>query len=246
MSAGLVLENFIKGISMIYRTSRRKLEIDQNLERLADETAELEQIAQDIDICFKAQEAEVRLRTKGINVDEREYLEEAKQFVDDLIKKIEKNAQERKEKWGKRMKLAAGLFAATTAVTALGYGVSKISSIREWYYDRVREAEQAERLSNKNVNIHLRSAADIDCDRFVSVKEFYSFYKEATGKDFFHQSLDVDKYVYLNVEEDTKSKLRINIGRSSYSSSTYKITLPPSLAEQFLQKGSTRSCSNWM
>src|SRR3989344_1360932 len=107
-----------------YRLDRKR-ELRENLERLADEEAGLEQLAKDLEIYSKSQEAEVRLRTKGLSSLEREDLAEAKEYVDDLRKNLVKAAQERKEKWGKRMKFAAKVVGVTAAVLSLGYGVAK-------------------------------------------------------------------------------------------------------------------------
>jgi len=213
-----------------YRLDRR-LKLRQDLEHLADEEeATLEQLAQDLELVSESQDAEVRIRTKGVNLIEREDVDEVKRYVDDLLKKAEKAAQEKKERRKQRIKFAAKIIGVTAAVLSLGYEVSRIPLQRE---AQIQDLE--ERLT-----YHLRDAADIDCDRRVKIKEFYPFYRKATGKDFFHQSLDSEMYVNLSID-DTKS---IAVRPSPYhSSGVYQITLSPQIAEQLLQTKGNRSCS---
>jgi len=219
-----------------YRLDRKR-ELRENLERLADEEAELERVAKDLDICSKAQEAEVRLRT-SLSLVEREDYQEAKEYTDTLRKQTKKTAQERKEKWGKRMKLAAKVVGVTAAVLSLGYGVywTETTPRPRLHADRLHGMKE---IFEQKLNEHLENSADLDCDNIPRVKEFYSFYKDATGKDFFQQSLDVNKRVFLGLSFDANIIIGTN-NQYNY----YKITLPRYLAEQLLQKkGNGNSCS---
>ena len=105
---------------MAYRTDR-KSELQRNLERLADEDAELEQLAEDLEACSQYKKAEVRLRTKGLSLIESEDYEEAKKYVDTLLQQTAKAAEKRKEKRDYvlgRIKKVAKVVTKTTA--ALG------------------------------------------------------------------------------------------------------------------------------
>ena len=102
-----------------YRTDRRKLEQRQNLERLADAAAELEQVAQDIEICSKAQEAEVRLRTKGLNLIEGEDRDEARKYVNELLQKAKAAVLDKQEK-RKQLYQKLGKIGTVSAIVATG------------------------------------------------------------------------------------------------------------------------------
>ena len=136
-----------------YRTDRRKLEQRQNLERLADEAAELEQVAQDIDLCSKAQEAGVRLRTKGLNLIEREDCEDARKYVNELLQKAKAAVLDKKEKrkqlyqkLGKIGKIAAISAAALAVIGAPIYAIAH-------YWNSRDEALQALAKYDKPVKI---------------------------------------------------------------------------------------------
>ena len=224
---------------MDYRTNR-KIQFQKNLERLAEEEAldhnALAQIVQDIEIYSKAQEAEVRLRTKGLNLIEREDRDEARKYVDDLIKKTEKNAKERKKKWGKRMNLAAKVASVSVVVLPTAYA---IYSLVGKYVEKQEVEERTAQIKtfNEGLSARLVEAADIDCDGILYISEFNGFYKKAAGEHFFYSDFD---YHFSSVEfnfEDTKS---IAVKKLSAG---YQITMPSQFAEKLLQKGSNPSCS---
>ena|SRR3989344_1475882 len=212
------------------------------LESLAAEEAALDQnaliqIKEDLKACSEAQDAEVRLYAEGLHVVERKNREEAIKCVDDLLKQIEKAAQERKEKWGKRTKFAAKWFAATVALTSVGYGVY---STVKWYNEKQKveqEGVQIDKLG-KDLSERLVDAADTDCDGLVGIDEFHHFYRGATGKFFFNTNLESRYGVSFNFKEDTKS---IAVLKLDYN--TIQITMPPLFAEELIQKTSNRSCS---
>src|SRR3989344_2302456 len=219
-----------------YRLDRKR-ELRENLERLADEEAGLDQLAKDLEIYSKSQETEVRLRTKGLSLLEREDLAEAKEYVDNLRKQTEKATQERKEKWGKRTKFVAKVVGVTVALTSVGYGVS---STVKWYNQKQKveqEVVQIDKLG-KDLSERLVDAADTDCDGLVGIDEFHHFYRGATGKFFFNTNLESRYDVSFNFKEDTKS---IAVLKLDYN--TIQITMPPLFAEELIQKTSNRSCS---
>src|SRR3989344_4169196 len=111
---------------MAYRTDRKR-ELRENLERLAEEEAELEKLAQDLETFSQYKSVEVRLRTKGLNLIEQEDAEDAKEYVDTLLRQAQKTAKKRKEKrdyvLGKIKKLAkpvAGITVALGVVAGVG------------------------------------------------------------------------------------------------------------------------------
>ncbi len=110
---------------MAYRTDTKK-KLYQELEQLAveEEAAELEQIARDLDACSKAEEAEVRLHTKGISLTENESRAEAKEYVDKLLQDIRKSAKKKKESrkqlFEKIKRVGKYVGIAATAVAVVG------------------------------------------------------------------------------------------------------------------------------
>jgi|SRR3989344_5629956 len=253
---------------MTYRTNK-KLELQKRLDRFADDEAELEAIARDFEATSQYQEAEDRLRIKGLDVIERDDIAEAKQYVDDLLEQTQKAVQARKEKRAKRMKFAAKVVGVTTAVLSVGYGIAKISknyqeqAAQEKQEEKQKEEKRVEERGQKEKELnfynkfysHLMNVADVDCDGKVQIKEFSSFYKAATGKNFF-QSLNADMNVSFDFKVDAKS-IKIeshnytmsitlpNYGREDVATPQkyYKIILPTSMAEQLLQyEGNDISC----
>ena len=98
----------------------RKLEQRQKLELLADEEeAQLLQMAQDLDAFCKGKKAEVRLRTKEIDLEESEDREEARKYVDNLLKKA-KDAARDKQLERKQLYQKASKIAKVTAIVAAG------------------------------------------------------------------------------------------------------------------------------
>lgn len=246
-----------------YRLDRTR-KLHKDLERIADEEeAELEQLAQDLKLVSESQEAEVRIRTKGLNLIEREDVDEARKYVVDLLKKTGKVAQEKKKKRKQQIKFATTIIGVAAAVLSVGYGVSNISSVREWYdrpaearissvggwYGRPVDARQRE-LRKKDVGAkltdHLRDVADTNCDQAVTIEEFHSVYMEATGRDLSDRILDsrMPVYIYRPVQvslsnDDTRPIEISEVWHSGF----YNVFLPLHIAEQLLQTKGNRSCS---
>ena len=137
---------------MGYRTNR-KIQFQKNLGPLADEDAELEQIAKDLDLYSEAQEAEVRLKAKGIHVAEREYREEARQFVDELQTELKKTALDKQEK-RKQLYQKLGKIGAITAISAAALAMVGVPVyITAKYWNTRDEALQALAKYDKPVKI---------------------------------------------------------------------------------------------
>ena len=212
---------------MTYRTTR-KLELQRKLECLAEEEAALDQVAQDLEIYSKSQEAEVRLRIKGLNLVEREDTEDAKKYVDNLLQQTEKA---RKEKWEQRKKLGYKVLGVTAAVLSSAYIVS-IPSVRT-KYDSGYAAQRA-------LEEQLKEVIDINCDGKVSVGEFIDKYRMVTGIKFYDRNLP-GSWDYVSSSVDFKVDPAANlinvedlfIGRRGHD---YTITLSPKKAEQLTQE----------
>jgi len=241
-----------------YRLDRKR-ELRENLERLADEEAGLEQLAKDLDTFSQYKKAEAHLMAKGLKLVEQEDADEAKKYVDDLLEKTEKANLARTEKRKKQMKFSAKALGVAAGVLLAVYGISRIPQIREMHdreYQVQREMQhQEERKNEEDVRRYsqlvdnVKDAANIDCSGpdevgriRVSVEEFYKFYQSTTDESFPNQNLEKNVPVEFAISYTANS---IQIESRHYmalgDSRFYQITLPSELAEQLQH---TRSCSS--
>src|SRR3989344_2884614 len=110
-----------------YRFDRKK-ELRENLERLAEEETldqnALAQMTKDLEITSQAEAAEARLRARGVNAFEKEDREEARKYVDNLLKQAQKAIEEKKEKrrvlLGDFKKIAKATAIVTAVLGVLG------------------------------------------------------------------------------------------------------------------------------
>ncbi len=128
----LVLEGLRK---MAYRIDEEKKFRDE-VEHLAaeEEEVELEQIAQDFDLCSRADEAKVRLRTRGFKSTKKELREEAREAVGKLIQGIRDSTKRKKEKRKeifRKIKKIGGYVTKGAIVTAV-LGVSIYTTAYYW------------------------------------------------------------------------------------------------------------------
>jgi hypothetical protein len=139
---------------MVYRFDEDKKVCDE-LEQLAaeEEEAELEQIAQDLIFCSKAEEAEVRLRTRGIILTKKESREEAKEYVSKLLQRIRDGAESKKERrkqiFAKIKKVRDYVAKTITAVVIIGLPV--YATVHYW--NTRDEALEALEKYDKSVTI---------------------------------------------------------------------------------------------
>ncbi len=138
----------------IYRINRLS-ELQRNLERFADEEAELEQIAKDLDTCSKHREAEVRLRTKGLSLVEQENSEEAREYVHNLLQQLVKATEDRKRKKEyvlTKIKRVAKGTAVATAVLGMfafaGLGVEKRWNANEYALEALAKYDTPAKIND--------------------------------------------------------------------------------------------------
>ena|SRR3989344_4655666 len=157
---------------MVYRTDKSQ-KLQRSLERLADEEAELEQVAKDLEACSKYKTAEVRLKTKGLSLIKQEDYEEAKKYVDTLLKQTAKAAEERKQKRKKVISIAkATAVAAVTLglVTVVGYKV-----IEPWWNKAEYALEALAKYDTpaKYMNLEVREEIISKLDDIIKEHAYY-------------------------------------------------------------------------
>ncbi|MEK6969913.1 MAG: hypothetical protein AABW48_05790 [Nanoarchaeota archaeon] len=149
--------------------------------------------------------------------------------------------------WGKLARKLAKITGIVALLAPVGYGVSRIPSVRVMYDSEYnvkyqqeiqkQEEEQKREEHRKQVLNKLYAVANINCIPGVRMSEFLVFYEETTGKGFPNQSLK-DYEVRFGVFDVATTAIKIEFNGTD----KYNISLSTTTAEQLIQKANANPC----
>lgn len=150
------------------------------------------------------------------------------------------------KKFKKYAKRAIVSLASLAVVGAIGYGISRIHSVRAMYdrdyvlkYEKELEAQKKykeQEQYKKSIVRRLERSANFDCMEDVSTTEFSFFYEKATGKKL-PTKLYGRRRVVFSIDDSLKTiEIKWVQELANKRVYAYNVTLSAALAEKYINK----------